>query len=354
VYVPDAGSVTVCVTVKNDAGCTASTCTTITATPAPTVALSSASATGDQTVAMGANITAASYTTARATTATVSGLPEGVNYAWNNPDIVISGAPTEAGTFAYTVTATGECGTATAQGTITVTFSFSMTTSETGVGFQTTHTGVLYVNWGDGTSDTYTAETEFSEHTYSDSQPHTIVGAAEGITRLDCGEAYGYNQLTALDVSGCHLLTFLDCSYNQLAALDVSTNTALEELYCYGNQLTTLDVSTNTALTLLACFGNQLTTLDVSTNTALTYLNCSINQLGALDVSTNTALTFLYVQTNQLNAAALDALFGTLHSNAVSKSVYIRDNPAGTGAGTSGCTQSIAAGKGWTVNTTSP
>ncbi len=52
--------------------------------------------------------------------ATFSGLPAGVtgNYAAGN--ISISGTPSASGTFNYTVTLTGGCGTITANGTITV------------------------------------------------------------------------------------------------------------------------------------------------------------------------------------------------------------------------------------------
>ncbi|MDR1056129.1 MAG: hypothetical protein LBL90_10015 [Prevotellaceae bacterium] len=48
---------------------------------------------------------------------------------------------------------------------------------------------------------------------------------------------------------------------------------------------------------------------------------------------------------NQLTAAALDALFETLHNNIIeSKSININNNP-----GASACNPSIAETKGWTV-----
>jgi hypothetical protein len=58
------------------------------------------------------------------------------------------------------------------------------------------------------------------------------------------------------------------------------------------------------------------------------------------------------VQSNLFNAAALNALFGTLHNNSGSKTIYISNNPKGAGTGTVNCTQSIATGKGWQVDTT--
>ena len=168
-------------------------------------------------------------------------------------------------------------------------------------------------------------------------------------------------QLTALDVSGCTTLTFLDCSQNQLTSLDVSKNSALETLKCQNNQITTLDVSNLTALSLLnffynplttldasgctalkvitvndyplfqdrvtsvttltslnvsgctalsklECNNNQLTSLNVSSCPALTNLDCSGNKLTSLDVSGCVALTTLYCQNNQLASLDLSAI----------------------------------------------
>ena len=50
-----------------------------------------------------------------------TGLPAGVTAAWAANTITISGTPTAAGVFAYTIPLTGGCGTVNATGTITVT-----------------------------------------------------------------------------------------------------------------------------------------------------------------------------------------------------------------------------------------
>ena len=64
-----------------------------------------------------------------ATGATVTGLPAGITGSYNNGVFTISGTPTAAGTFPYTVTTTGPCANPTLAGTITVdpnsTFSLS-------------------------------------------------------------------------------------------------------------------------------------------------------------------------------------------------------------------------------------
>jgi hypothetical protein len=165
------------------------------------------------------------------------------------------------------------------------------------------------------------------------------------LTWLNCVD----NQLTDLDVSKNHALTYLLCSENRLTDLDASKNTALIEFSCFDNRLTNLDVSANRALAVLGCQRNQLSTLHVSNAGALEILFCDGNQLTALDASTNTALKTILCQNNQFSANALNALFGTLHSNNVSggKFISIKGND-----GTGSCDQSIAANKGWIVDVT--
>ena len=86
------------------------------------ITLSSASGTNSQTICQGFAITNITYATTSATGATVTGLPAGVTGVWASNAVTISGIPTAAGTFNYTVTLTG-CtgGTSTATGTIVVT-----------------------------------------------------------------------------------------------------------------------------------------------------------------------------------------------------------------------------------------
>ena len=194
------------------------------------------------------------------------------------------------------------------------------------------------------------------------------------LIELECGNY----QLIELDVSKNTALTYLSCSDSRLTSLEVSKNTALEVLWCGNNQLTNLvfsnnntltrlycgknqftklDVSKNTALVDLYCGDNQLIELDLSKNTVLMNLQCNKNQLTELDVSKNTTLIRLECQDNKLTSTALDALFGTLHSNVItppgywqpaSKMVSINGNP-----GMFNCNKSIATSNGWSVDTTS-
>jgi formylglycine-generating enzyme required for sulfatase activity len=103
-------------TVTLTGGCgNISTTGSITVTANNTISLTSGSST--QTVCTA--ITPIVYNTTGATGATYSGLPTGVSGDWDNNVVTISGTPSVSGTFNYTVTLTGGCGTVTANGTIT-------------------------------------------------------------------------------------------------------------------------------------------------------------------------------------------------------------------------------------------
>jgi hypothetical protein len=104
--------------------CAAATATgTITVNPGPTIALTSAAGSNNQTrcisTALSPNIT---YSVGgSATGAIVSGLPTGVSGSFSGGTFTISGTPNVSGTFNYTVTTSGgSCGTVSANGTITV------------------------------------------------------------------------------------------------------------------------------------------------------------------------------------------------------------------------------------------
>ena len=84
------------------------------------IVLSSAAGTNSQSVCNSTPITNITYATTGATNATVTGLPNGVSGTWNNNVVTISGTPSQAGTFNYTVTLVGGCNPTTAQGTMVV------------------------------------------------------------------------------------------------------------------------------------------------------------------------------------------------------------------------------------------
>jgi hypothetical protein len=125
-------------TVTLTGGCGITATGTIIVQPNNTITLTSAPGTNNQTVCVNTAITPITYSTTGATGATFSGLPAGVTGTFSGGNITISGTPTVAGTFNYTVTLTGGCGNVTARGTITVRSNTTITlTSAPGTDNQT-------------------------------------------------------------------------------------------------------------------------------------------------------------------------------------------------------------------------
>ena len=118
-------------TITLTGGCsTVTTSGTIDVKPDNTISLNSATGTDSQTVCINAPLTEIKYKTTGATGGVVTGLPNGLVGVWTTTTtnnitdsvFVISGTPTVAGTFSYTVTTLGGCVTNTAfvTGTIDV------------------------------------------------------------------------------------------------------------------------------------------------------------------------------------------------------------------------------------------
>ena len=124
---------------------------TINVTPNNTITLTSAVGTDNQTKCINTAITNITYGTTGATGANVTGLPAGVLGSWAADAVTISGTPTASGTFNYTVTLTGGCGTVTANGTINVTPNNTITlTSAVGTDNQTKciNTAITNITYG--------------------------------------------------------------------------------------------------------------------------------------------------------------------------------------------------------------
>jgi len=93
----------------------------ITVNPDATISLSSGAGSNNQSLCINIPISNITYALGGAATgATVTGLPAGVTGSYSGGVFTISGTPTVAGAFNYTVTTNGTCGLNTANGTITV------------------------------------------------------------------------------------------------------------------------------------------------------------------------------------------------------------------------------------------
>jgi hypothetical protein len=102
-------------------GCqTITTSGTITVTASNTLTLSSAAGTNSQTVCINNPIANITYNTTGATGANVTGLPTGVSKVWASNVLTISGTPTVAGVYTYTINLTGGCSSVTTLGYINV------------------------------------------------------------------------------------------------------------------------------------------------------------------------------------------------------------------------------------------
>ncbi len=102
-------------------GCTTTVNSTVTVNQLNSVVLSSATNSDAQTVCVNTPISTITYTTTGATGASFSGLPTGITGNWSANTISITGTPSVSGSFPYTITLTGGCGTITTTGTIDVT-----------------------------------------------------------------------------------------------------------------------------------------------------------------------------------------------------------------------------------------
>ncbi|MGQ0737801.1 MAG: PKD domain-containing protein, partial [Bacteroidota bacterium] len=125
-----------------------STTGTITVTPDGTVTLTSAPGTDNQTLCINTALTPITYAVGGSGTGgSVTGLPAGVTGTFAGGVITITGTPTVAGTFNYTVNTTGPCVNPTANGTITVTPDGTVTlTSAPGTDNQTVCINAPIVN----------------------------------------------------------------------------------------------------------------------------------------------------------------------------------------------------------------
>lgn len=88
--------------------------------PENTISLSSGIGSDGQSVCEGLMIAEIRYTTTGVTAASFSGLPAGVSGNWAANEGIISGTPSTTGSYSYTMTLTGGCGTVNATGGITV------------------------------------------------------------------------------------------------------------------------------------------------------------------------------------------------------------------------------------------
>jgi hypothetical protein len=213
-------------------------------TPNNTITLTSATGTNAQTVCINNPITNITYSTTGATNATFSGLPTGVTGLWAANVVTISGTPSVSGTFNYTVTLTGGCGTITANGSITVTPNNTITlTSVAGtiaqtVCINTPITNITYSTTG-ATGATFSG------------LPTGVTGlwAANVVTISGTPSVSGTSNYTVTLTGGCGIITAsgtITVTPNNTIALTSATGTNAQTV-CINNPITNITYSTTGA-----------------------------------------------------------------------------------------------------------
>ena len=86
------------------------------------------------------------------------------------------------------------------------------------------------------------------------------LGSLPLLEELDCG----YNELDALDVSGCPSLTKLSCSHNKLVSLDTSACRGMKRIDCSYNEISSLELYQGYGLEYVNCMYNRLAGIDFS------------------------------------------------------------------------------------------
>jgi hypothetical protein len=196
-------------TVTATGGCGSPVATgTITVNTQPTISLLSGSST--QTSCISTAISTVSYQLGgSATGATVTGLPAGVTGSFSAGVFTISGTPTVAGPFNYTVTSTGVCTAVTSSGTITISPAATVVrSSAAGTDAQTRCTGaaltnITYTLGGSATDATVTGLPTGVTGTYNSV---TKVFTISGTPTAPASGAYSYtvNRYRWLWITSCN------------------------------------------------------------------------------------------------------------------------------------------------------
>ena len=176
----------------------------VTVNPSASLSLTSILGTDAQTVCSGASVTPVTYAVGGATGASATGLPAGVNGVFNAGVFTISGTPTAAaGTYNYTVTTSGGCGVATANGSITINGALSATYVKT---------NLTACNVSPDGTITVTPTGGSGSYTYSwtgvtgSGNPASTPFSAGNVSSLT-GLNYGFYNVTITDNGGCGSIT---------------------------------------------------------------------------------------------------------------------------------------------------
>ena len=128
-----------------------------------------------------------------------------------------------------------------------------------------------------------------------------FTSAIDTVTHLDINGMFLSQQIADLTgIEEFISLIFLDVSNNNLIVVDVSLNTNLKYLYLSTQNVNQLILPNSNQLLELSFGFNYITAIDVSQYTNLILLDCAFNHITTLDVSNSHSLQSLISQDNPL------------------------------------------------------
>ena len=265
--------------------CNANITGTITVTANNTITLSSSAGSDGQTVCNNTSISNITYSTTGATNASFSGLPTGILGAFSSNVVTISGTPTASGTFSYTITLTGGCGSVTKTGTITVTAANTATlSSAAGTNNQTKCVSSAITN--------ITYSTTGATSISSTGLPSGVTASfsSNTITISGTPTASGTFNYTISLIGGCGAVTASGTITVNPTVLTPVITTSPTTTICSGNSTTLTSSSAGTGTYL---WNTGATTQSISATTAGTYTITVTNAGGCSATSAGTTITVL-------------------------------------------------------------
>jgi len=256
-----------------------------------TITLTSAAGTDSQSSCRNATIRNITYATTGASNATVTGLPAGVIGEWNNNVVTISGTPVPtSGTFGYTVTLTGGCGTITTTGSISINASIPPTVPVTLNGNGLVGSSTL------STNSTYTSYAWFlngSEIPSSNAQTYTPTVAGNYYVRVFNGTCYGTSSdITIYSVPTVAISSRGDECVNR-TTLSANENFISYEWFLNGSPISNTNSKTYKPTASGSYYVRVYNGAGYGNSSATTINVCGITKTGQMSTTTNNMINTL-------------------------------------------------------------
>ena len=256
-----------------------------------TITLTSAAGTDSQSSCRNATIRNITYATTGASDATVTGLPAGVRGEWNNNVVTISGTPVPtSGTFTYTVTLTGGCGTITRTGSITINASIPPT-----VAITRTNAGILG-NTTLSTNSTYASYAWFlngSEIPGANAQTYTPLVAGNYYAQVFNGTCYGTSSDATIYAEATVTINSRGDGCVNRTTLRSNENFNSYEWFLNGSPIANTNSKTYKPTAVGSYYVRVFNGAGYGTSSAVTIDVCGITKTGQMSPTTNNMINTL-------------------------------------------------------------